>query len=212
MSAYDLEEQEQLAELKAFWKEWGGAILLAILAAGAVIASYWYYNRYQASSTAEANALYAEVQKAAGAKDTKKLRDESGKLIEQYPRSLYAALGALLSARAHFESGDLKTARVQLEWVVDHAGDAEVQAIARWRLAAVLLDSGAHDEALKVLAHKPPASFEPLFEELRGDILVAQGKIADARAAYQAALGKLRLESDSARELVQMKLDGLSGG
>jgi len=212
MSAYDLEEQEQLAELKVFWKQWGNTILLAIALALAVIAGYRMWQWYQGSRSADASVIYSEVQRAAVANDAKKVRDEAGKLIEQHPRSLYAALGALITAKVHFESGDFKTTRAQLQWVVDNARDAEVQAIARLRLAAVMLDEKAYEEALKMLTHKPPASFEPLFEELRGDVLVAQGKTADARNAYQSALGKLRPENEAARELVQMKLDGLSGG
>lgn len=211
MSAYDLEEQEQLAELKAFWKQWGNVIVLAIAAALAVVAGYRIWTWYQSSRTVEASAIYTQVQQAVAANDVKKVRDEAGKLIEQHPRSLYAALAALITAKVHFETGDFKTARAQLQWVVDNARDAEVQAIARLRLTAILLDEKAYDDALKVLEHKPPASFEPLFEELRGDVLAAQGKIADARNAYQAALGKLKTENDAARELVQMKLDGLTG-
>jgi len=99
---------------------------------------------------------------------------------------------------------------VQLQWVADKARDPEVQAVARLRLAAVLLDENAYDDALKALAAKPPASFEALFEDARGDVLLAQGKGADARAAYQAALSKLGAGEDAARELIQLKLDGAS--
>jgi predicted negative regulator of RcsB-dependent stress response len=75
------------------------------------------------------------------------------------------------------------------------------------RLATVLLDEKAYDDALKALAAKPPASFEALFEDARGDVLSAQGRTADARAAYQAALGRLGPGEDAARELIQFKLD-----
>jgi len=209
MSAYDLEEQEQLAELKAYWKQWGGTIVLALAAALVTVAGFRGWSWYQGSQAVEASAIYAALQKAAAANDARTTREEGGKLIEQYPRSLYAALGALIVAKQHFESGDLKTARAQLQWVVDRARDPELQAIARLRLANVMLDEKAYDDALKVIAEKPPAPFEPQFDEMRGDVLVAQGKGADARAAYEAALAKLRPEDEAARELVQMKLDGL---
>jgi len=212
MSAYDLEEQEQLAELKAFWKQYGNLIVLAASLVLAVVAAYWGWNRYQASQTARAGAMYAELQKAAAANDAKKVRDLAGTLIETHPRTLYAALGALISARVHFSAGDLKTARAQLQWVVDNVRDREVQAIARLRLANVLIDEQAYDEALKVLAAKPEPSFEALFEELRGDVLVAQGKRAEARAAYQAALAKAPPDDAPTRELIQLKLDALGGG
>jgi predicted negative regulator of RcsB-dependent stress response len=211
MAAYDLEEQEQIAELKAFWNRYGNLILVAISAALLVVAAWRFWGWYQASQSGQAAAAYTELQKAAGANDAKKVRELAGTLLESYPGSLYAALGALISAKAHFEAGDLKTARVQLQWVVDKARDTEVQALGRLRLSAVLLDEKAYDEALKVLAAKPPAPFEALFEDARGDVLLAQGKRAEARTAYQAALAKLGPADNAARELIQLKLDGVGG-
>jgi predicted negative regulator of RcsB-dependent stress response len=209
MSTYDLEEQEQLAELKAFWKQYGNVIVLAIAAALAVFAGYRIWQWYQVSQSAQASIVYGELLKAAAANDAKKARDLSGTLIEQYPRSAYAPLGAFISAKVHFSAGDLKTARAQLSWAAENARDPGVQALARLRLANVLLDEKAYDEALKVLAVKPEAAFEPLFEDLRGDVLAAQGKRAEAKAAYVTALAKLKTGDDATRELVQLKLDGL---
>lgn len=209
MAAYDLEEQEQIAELKAFWNRHGNTILVAISAALLVVAGWRFWGWYQGSQSAQAAAVYTELQRAAQANDPKKVRELTGALLESHPRSLYAALGALISAKAHFDSGDLKTARVQLQWVIDKARDPEVQALARLRLSAVLLDEKAYDEALKALAVKPPASFEALFEDARGEHVAAQGKRAEARAAYQAALGKLGAGDNAARELIQLKLDAV---
>jgi predicted negative regulator of RcsB-dependent stress response len=209
MAAYDLEEQEQIAEIKSFWERYGNLIVIAISAALLLIAAWRFWGWYQTSQSAQAATLYTELQRAAGANDAKKVRELAGSLLESYSGSLYATLGALVSAKTHFEAGDLKTARVQLQWVVDKGRDAEVQALARLRLVAVLLDEKAYDDALKVLAVKPPASFEALFEDARGDVLQAQGKGAEARAAYQAALSKLGAGEEPARELIQLKLDGV---
>ncbi len=212
MSTYDLEEQEQLAELKAFWRQYGNLIILAASLVVAAVASYLIWNRYQASQSAQASALYAELQRTASANDGKKVRDLAGALIESHPRTVYAALGVLVSARVHFSAGDLKTARAQLQWVVDNARDRDVQAIARLRLANVLIDEKAYDDALKVLGAKPEPAFEALFEDVRGDVLAAQGKRAEARAAYGTALAKARPDDAAARELIQLKLDALGGG
>jgi predicted negative regulator of RcsB-dependent stress response len=211
MSTYDLEEQEQLAELKAFWKQYGGMIVLAVAAALLVFAGYRTWHWYQASQTAQASAVYGELQKAASASDAKKVRDLAGTLIEQYPRSVYAPLGAFISAKIHFGAGDLKTARAQLAWAAEQARDPGVQALARLRLASVLIDEKAYDEALKVLAAKPEPAFEALFEDLRGDVHFARGAPAEAKAAYSAALARLKPGDDAARELIQLKLDGLGG-
>ena len=209
MSTYDLEEQEQLAELKTFWKQYGNLILLAVTAALLVFAGYRLWAWYQASQSAQAAVLYGELQKAATANDAKKVRDLAGTLIEQYPRSAYAPLGVFVSAKLQFAAGDLKTARAQLAWAVENARDPAVQALARLRLANVLIDEQAYDEALKVLAVKPEPAFEALFADMQGDVLAAQGKRAEAKTAYTDALGKLKASDEAARALIQLKLDGL---
>lgn len=209
MSTYDLEEQEQLAELKTWWKRYGNAIVLGVVLAAVLLTAYTGWRFYQRGQGAQASTIYSELVKAAGAKDNKKVRDLAGALIAQYPRTEYASLGMLLSAKAQFDAGDLKTAQVQLGWVVDNAANDEVRAMARVRLAGVLLDQKAYDDALKVLAAKAPAEFAGMFDDARGDVLVAKGAKAEARAAYKSALENLGRVDGATRELIQLKLDAL---
>jgi predicted negative regulator of RcsB-dependent stress response len=212
MSTYDLEEQEQLAAFKAWWKDNGNTVITAAIAVLLVIAAWNGWNLYQRNQAGEAGALYNTLQKAARANDVKATRDAAGAILENYPRTAYAPLAALTSAKVHFQAGDLKTARAQLTWVVEHARSAQVREIARLRLANVLLDDGAADEALKVLEEKPDAAFEALFAAQRGDILVAQNKPADARTAYRAALDKADAKDGALRESLRLKLDALGEG
>jgi predicted negative regulator of RcsB-dependent stress response len=209
MSAYDLEQQEQLAAVKAWWKQYGGLALTAVTLALAAAAAWNGWQWYQRSRGAEASLVYAELQRVAGTADLKKVRDAAGTLLESYPRTIYAPLAALASAKAHFDANDLKTARVQLQWVVDNARDAEIQAIARLRLATLLLDEKAYDEALKVLDAKHDPAFAGRFLEVRGDVLASAGRKADARAAYRAALDRANPRDPAARELLEFKLDSL---
>jgi predicted negative regulator of RcsB-dependent stress response len=212
MSTYDLEEQEQLAELKAWWKTNGNTVLTAAIVVLLVVAAWNGWTWYQRAQAAQAGALYDTLQKAARANDAKATRDAAGAILENYPRTTYAALAALTSAKVHFQAGDLKTARAQLTWVIEHARSAQVREIARLRLANVLLDDGAPDEALKVLDDKPEPAFEALFAAGRGDILVAQKKPAEARAAYRAALDKAGDKDAALRESLRLKLDALGEG
>jgi predicted negative regulator of RcsB-dependent stress response len=209
MSTLDLEEQEKIAELKAWWQQRGGLVVLAITLALAVVAAWNGWQWYKRSQSFQAAQVYAELQKVAGTKDLKKVRDAAGTLLESYPRTIYAPLAALVSAKAHFDANDLKTARVQLQWAVENARDPEVQAIARLRLATLLVDEKAYDDALKVLDAKHDAVFAARFLEVRGDVLAAAGRKADARAAYRAAIDKTDSRDPTARELLQLKLDGL---
>lgn len=209
MSTYDLEEQEQLASLKAWWKDNGGLITV-ILAVVLVAISAWNgWNWYQRSQSASAGAMYEQLQRAARTNDVKSVRDTAGAILEQYPRTAYAPLAALISAKVHFQSGDAKTARAQLEWAVARARSEDIKALASLRLAAVLLDDNALDEASRAVGGKAPTGFEALYYSMRGDILVAQKKIPDARSAYKAALDQGEKLDPSVREVVRLKLDAL---
>ena len=123
----------------------------------------------------------------------------------------------MLAARTQLDAGDAKNARAQLAWAAENARDAGLRELARLRLAAVMLDEKAYDDAMKQLAAEPAAAFAPRFAELRGDVFAAQGKTAEARNAYDAALAKFEalVKDDETRqrsgykEVVQAKRDAL---
>lgn len=210
MSTYDLEEQEQLAALKAWWKEHGGGIALAVTLVAGAIAAWNGWGWYQRSQAAQAAALYDTLQKAARGNDLKATQETAGSILENYPRSAYAPLAALVSAKVQFQAGDLKTARAQLQWVTEHAKSDEIRSIAALRLASVLLDDKDPDAALKALEGKPHPGFESLYAAQRGDILMVQNKRAEARVAYKAALEKA--EAGPLREGLRLKLEALGEG
>jgi predicted negative regulator of RcsB-dependent stress response len=209
MAAYDLEEQEQLESLKAWWKENGNLVLTTLSLVLVVLAAWQAWNYYQRNQAMQASALYAAVQKAAGASDLKQVRESAGAILEQYPRTEYAAMAALVSAKAHFQGGDLKTAHAQLAWVAENAKDEALQDIARLRLASVMLDEKAYDDALKTLDARHGAAFDAPFLAARGDVLVAQGKKDEARAAYKAAVDKTDAKDTGLRGSIQLRLDAL---
>jgi predicted negative regulator of RcsB-dependent stress response len=207
----DLEEQEQLAELKAWWRQHGNLIVSAILALALAFAGWQSWRWYQASQSSQAAALYETLAKAAQADDAKALRDTAGTLIESYPRTLYASMGALVAARVHFDRNDLKAAKVQLQWVLERSPSDDFRDLARLRLAAILLDEKAHDEALKLLEAKHDPAYDAQYAALRGDVLVAKNQPAEARAAYQLALEKAARDQGAFRESVRMRLEALGG-
>lgn len=206
----DLEEQEQVAELRAWWRQHGNLIVTVILAAALAFAGWQGWRWYQASQAAEAGALYDTLARGVQTGDVKTVRDASGSLLEHYPRTLYASMGALVSARFHFDRGDLKSAKAQLQWAIERASSDDFRDLARLRLAAVLLDEKAYDEGLKLLEEKHSAAYDAQYAALRGDILVAKNQPADARSAYKLALEKAK--GDGAfRESVRMRLEALGG-
>ena len=209
--ALDLEEQEQVEELKAWWKLHGGMITAVVVAVAVGFAGWQGWRWYQASQAGNASALYETLTKAVQANDTKALRDASGTLVESYPRTLYASLGALVAARYYFDHNDLKSAKAQLTWVIEHAPSQDFKDMARLRLAAVLLDEKAHDEALKTLEANPAPAYEAQYAALRGDVLLAKNQIEPAKASYKLALEKADGSDSAFKESVRMRLDALGG-
>jgi len=208
MAVYDLEEQEQLDELKAWWKQYRNLILLVAVAAALTVGGIQGWRYYQSKQGLDAGELYVQLQGALGSGDVKKARDIAAVLTDRYARTGYAEFAALAAAKAAFDNGDAAAARGSLQWLVEHARDEETRDIARLRLAAVLLDGKDYDGALKLLEAPHVDAFTALFADLRGDVLVAQGKRGEARAAYQLALDKSDAKS-SYRALIKLKLDAL---
>jgi predicted negative regulator of RcsB-dependent stress response len=217
MATYDLEEQEQLDELKTWWKMYGNIVTGILVAAALAVAGWQGWNWWQRQQAAQGSAVFSALQVATAQKDAKRARELAGELIDKYSVTSYAGMGALLAARAQVDAGDVKNARTQLAWAAENARDPGLRDLARLRLAAVMLDEKAHDEAMKQLATEPGASFAPRFAELRGDILAAQGKAAEARTAYDLALTKFdalarddeNRQRGGYKEMVQTKRDSL---
>ena len=209
--ALDLEEQEQVEELKAWWRLHGNLITAFIVAVALGFAGWQGWRWYQASQSGHASALYETVTKAAQANDGKALRDAAGTLVESYPRTLYASMGALVAARYYFDRNDLKTAKAQLQWVIERSPSEDFKDLARLRLAAVLLDEKAYDEALKLLEAKPSAAYEAQYAALRGDVLLAQKQVEPAKVAYKLALEKSDAKDGAFQESVRMRLEALGG-
>ena len=208
MAVYDLEEQEQLDEIKAWWKQYRNLVLLVVVAAAVTVSAIQGWRYYHNQQAFEAGELYTQLQGAMGSGDPKKAQDIAAVLIDKYPRTGYARLAALIGAKAAFESGDAPAAKTRLRWVVDNGKDDEMRDIARLRLAAVLLDEKNHDEALTLLAAQHADSLSALYADLKADVLMAQGKHDEARSAYQLALDKSDAKS-AYRTLIQVKLDAL---
>jgi predicted negative regulator of RcsB-dependent stress response len=216
--AYDLEEQEKIASLKAWWERYGNAFTSVVLGVAVAIGGYNVWNKFQRDKAASAGAVYDELQRAAAAKDTGHLRDLAGMLLDKYPSTAYAEMGALAAAKANLDAGDPKSAKAQLQWTIDRAIDPEYRAIARVRLSGVLLDEGGYDEAGKLVSAATAADLSPPFQasfaDRRGDIALAQNKVDDAKREYTTALELLKSRTDGRgyANVVQLKLDGLMGG
>jgi predicted negative regulator of RcsB-dependent stress response len=206
--ALDLEEQEQLDALKQFWKQYGTLIITLAFLAMATFAGVKGWNYYQRGQSEQASALFGKLEEAVRKKDVSQIGSLGAEIVDKYGSTAYGPMAALLLAKTSYDNGDAAAAAIRLQWAVDKAKDDETAALARLRLAGIRLDEKKYDEALALLDAKHAQAFAPLYADLRGDVLAAQGKPAEARAAYKLALEK-SLPNSNYRNVVQIKLDAL---
>jgi len=209
--ALDLEEQEQLDEVKAWWRT-NGTLVTSVIAALAISLAGWQAWRWvQHTRSVESGALYENLVKAVQAGDAKAVRDAGGALAENHAGMMYASMGALVTARFHADRGDVKNAKAQLQWVTERSASPEFRDLARLRMAALLLDEKAHDEALAQLEAPPGVAFVSQFAALRGDIETDRNRPEQAKSAYQQAIEKAGKTDQALIEGVRMRLEALGG-
>ncbi|MEQ1658784.1 MAG: tetratricopeptide repeat protein, partial [Hylemonella sp.] len=170
MAHLDLEEQEQLDQLKQFWKQYGGLISWALIVLLGIYAGWNGWQYWQRKQAVQATALYEEVERIAASGDGARLDRALGDMKDKFAGTAQAQQAALLTAAVHASAGRNDAARAALSWVAEQSGDEGYKAVARLRLAGLLLDAKSYDEALKQLADSFPAGFAALAADRRGDV------------------------------------------
>jgi predicted negative regulator of RcsB-dependent stress response len=204
----DLEEQEQLDQLKHFWTRYGNLISWVLVAVMGGVAAWNGYQYWQRTQSAQASALYDEVERAARAQDPDKAQRVLEDLRDKYGRTVYASHGGLLAAQVLAEKGKPELAKAALLWVADRGSDDGLKAVARLRLVSLMVEAKAYDEALKELAGTYPAEFAPLVQDRKGDVFKLQGKADEAIEAYKKAYNAMESRS-TYRRLIEVKLNSL---
>jgi len=204
----DLEEQEQLDQIKHFWAQYGNLISWVLIVVFGSFAAWNGWNYWQRTQGAKAAALYDEVDRAALARDAQRMERALADMQANFGGTIFASQAALLAGKTLFDAGEIDKARAALAWAVDHSGDESYQAVARLRLAALDVEAQAFDQALKTLEAPVPESFEPLVADRRGDVFMAQGKPDEAKTQYLNAWRAMG-ERTEYRRLVEVKLAAL---
>lgn len=205
--AYDLEEQEQLDEFKAWWKRYGVMATSAVILLLVAYAAFQGWKTYQKNQAIEASTHYQELL-VTDEKDLKSIQIKSAILMDKSSGTPYAGRAALFAAKANYQANQIKSAKAQLEWAIKHAKETSIMALASLQLANILAEEKNFDGALKLLEAKHDAGFDGLFADLKGDVLVSMGKDSEAKAAYIIALRKLDPQGQY-RTFTQHKLEAL---
>lgn len=208
--ALDIEQQEKLDDVKEWWRAHGYKVILAVSLLLAAVIGWQVWSTKQRNETASASMLFDKAVQAATLNDLKAAREAAAQIMENHPRSGYATPAAWLAGQINHDAQDLKSAQAQYQFALERARDPGLEQLARLRLAAVKFEAQDLSGALRLLDQPFDAAFQGLAAQLRGDVLIAQGKSEEARAAYRLALEKLGAESPI-RPLVEMRLDALGG-
>lgn len=208
--SYNLEEQDQIDQLRAFWQQWGTAISALLLAAALAWAGWSGWHWWTHRRAAQASSLYSQLSQRIAASDLNDAAPIFGKLRQDYGSTVYAQMGALTLARAYDNAGQAAQALPVLGWAAAHGPVAAQRAAAMLNLAALQIDAHQYEAALATLKTPPAPAFEALFLTRRGDVYAAQGQREQARKAYEQALS--RLAPDAAlRQLLQIKIESVGG-
>lgn len=204
----DLEEQEQLEELKHFWSKHGNWISWLLIIVLGSLAAWNGYQWWQKDQGMQASAMFDEVEKVIKSGDAPKIDRAFADMKERFPSAYTTQQVGLLVAKNHYEAGRVDQSKAALKWLIESGNDSGLVAVARLRMSAVLIDAKAYDEALKVLETGVADEFAALASDRRGDIYMLQDKKADARTQYQNAYKAFGDQSDY-RRLVMFKLNAL---
>ncbi|MDP9044827.1 MAG: tetratricopeptide repeat protein [Pseudomonadota bacterium] len=204
----DLEEQEQLDQLKAFWSRYGNLITWLVIVVLGGFAAWNGWNYWQRDQAAKAGSMFDQLDQAAQAGDADQASRVFGDMKERFPRTAFTEQGGLLAAKVQLDKGQTDAALATLAWVSAHAAETEYQTVARLRAAGVLLDQKKYDDALKQLDGASAADFAALVDDRRGDVLAAQGKKEEAKAAYLKAWKAMDTTVDY-RRLIDAKLTAM---
>ncbi len=209
--ANDFHDQEEIENFKYFWRRWGRwAFYVLLLAAAAYFGWVLYQGHLRKQDAAAAEVFETFVTQSRG-NNTAAAKQALLSLQQQYDKTLPAAQATLMMAGTAFDEGRYDEAAGHLQWVLKRHNKGLVHTVSVQRLAVVYLQQQKYAEALAVLDAKVDDEFKPLLLETRGDVLQAQTKTAEAKAAYEEALKLLPEGAEQAaqRDMLQLKIDSL---
>lgn len=215
--ALDLEEQENLANLKSFWARHGNYIIGVITVALLVYSGMSAWKWYQRNQAADAGKLYETLINSISKNEKDKTYLAAEDLQKKYGGTSYAAMGSLVAAKVAMDSNDPTKAQSYLKWTANQASDDSFRALAQLRLLGILIDQGTEaslKEADQLLKEKAVQGFEPLWIERRGDWYLVQTKIPEARTEYLKAMKAMQSDRafpEDARGLLKVKIDAVGG-
>lgn len=203
-------DQEQIEALQKWWSKNGNWVIGGFIIFIAAYVGVQLYQNSTENHRLEASAIYEQLTEslAGDVQDTEKQQQLIDELKNDYSDIGYGVMAGLLEAKISVEAGDLQAALTELDWALDNADDTLTPVIL-YRKALVLYGLNELDDALSALNAIEGEGHQAVSFELKGDILLEQGKVEDARAAYQTA-SDLAAEQSINNPYLKIKLDDLA--
>jgi predicted negative regulator of RcsB-dependent stress response len=212
--AAHLTEEEQIEALKRWWKTYGTIVLVAAVVGLGGFFAWNQYQNHRVESARKASVVYEKFAVAVTEFDADPTVEQAARatqlaneVISHDSSSLYADFAALYLAKVAVQSQDYAEAKTQLEKVSNQGTNESVKELASLRLARVQAAAGEVDAALSILSGKPSPAYAAAYAEARGDVLLSQKRLAEARVAYESALQAMGTSQPMRRNLVQLKID-----
>ena len=205
-----LTEQEQIALLKNWIRQYSVVIIAGVLIAMLAITGWRYWQQRQERILSHASAVYDEMLTMRAQRDTAATIVQASKLFSHYTNTTYGQLAAFMLAREAILIKNYLEAEKQLRWVLENSSVASLRQVARLRLARVYLTQQQPQKALDILNEVEDKGFNGLINEIKGDAYLAMKNAPQARTLYKEALAELP-NAEVVRPLLQMKYDNLAG-
>ena len=204
----DLEEQEQLDQLKHFWSTWGTLISSVLIVVFGCVAAWNGYQFWQNRQATQASALLDAIENAVQNDDQSRVQQAFLDIKNKYAATVQAGQAGLLIAKMQSDQGNAEAAKATLDWIAGNSSDEAYKSVARLRLASLLIEKKSYDEALQSLSQKFSEDFDAIVADRKGDIFLLQAKKQDAIIEYTRAY-KAFSEQSEYRRLVEVKLNSL---
>lgn len=202
-------ESEQIEQLKKLWREYGIAIVIGVIIA-LLLGFGWRAYQYRHEHTlAHASMRYEQLLTNVVNGNTDAVEAGANRLMARYPKTPYAGFAALQLARQDVYQNKLGEAEDKLKWVIKNGDNTTLRTLAQLRLTRVYLTDNKPQQALDLLEQLDDKSFSPAAYEIKGDVLVALGKKAEAKQSYENALKSFQ-GFEVIQPILQMKLEDLA--
>lgn len=190
MSDY-ITEQQQIEQLKEWWKKNGTSTLIVFLIVLAATVGWHFWLKHRENKLERGSTHYEELLNAVVNDDDASTLKEANLLKDNYRYTPYAALAALMIARNDIYQNDYKNAEKELTWVMNHGSGDSLKEVARLRLGRLFIQEKHPQQALDLVQKINDPSYLPMINELKGDSYLALNQIDEARLAYEQALSAL---------------------